>query len=239
MDTRENWVHIFYVSFINSYRWSPFQELIPNPPLRHGHAISIDMAYTATLAHDRGLLSKEEHARLLNLFSRAGLSIDHPTYDDSVVEMGTAAILKTRDGSLRLAVPSPLGQCQFVNEYTVSDLQRVLKVHKGCTERYPRCGAGLEAYVDSSDTGDFTKLSTNGVKEHLSGHTSQNDHVNGNGHAIENGHTNGFNGVKKTSKSASIGKKVQVQDAHHENGGLEDLTNELTKSSLPIEPQTA
>merc|ERR1712070_1108946 len=55
------------------HTWSPLHELVPEVPLRHGHAISIDMAYSATLANQRGLLSDQEHRRLLNLFSRAGL----------------------------------------------------------------------------------------------------------------------------------------------------------------------
>ncbi|RKF81466.1 Demethyl-4-deoxygadusol synthase [Golovinomyces cichoracearum] len=137
------------------HTWSPYHELLSDPPLRHGHAISIDMCYTATLGYDRGLLSKEEHTRILTLFSRAGLSIDHALYDDHAIEKGTAAILKTRDGSLRLAVPSPIGNCKFVNEHTIEDLQRVLKVHKQFAAEYPRNGDGIEVYVDASDTGDL------------------------------------------------------------------------------------
>jgi 3-dehydroquinate synthase len=188
-------------------RWSPFHELQPNPPLRHGHAISIDMAYTGTLALDRGMLSKEEHTRLLNLFSRAGLSIDHELYDDTAIEKGTAAILKTRDGSLRLAVPSPLGSCAFVNEFTVEDLQRVLKVHKKHAAGFARRGDGLEAYVDASDTGVPTPApSKNGANGHSNGHNSSN--------GVTNGHSNG------------VKKAAPVQDAHAENGGIDDLVNE-------------
>lgn len=76
------------------HSWSPLHELIPDPPLRHGHAISIDMAYSATLANLRGLLSDEEHKRLLNLFSRVGLSMDHPQFNEEVLDQGTKAILK-------------------------------------------------------------------------------------------------------------------------------------------------
>ncbi|EAT88778.2 hypothetical protein SNOG_03573 [Parastagonospora nodorum SN15] len=36
------------------HTWSPLHELSPKVPLRHGHAISIDMAYSATLANQRG-----------------------------------------------------------------------------------------------------------------------------------------------------------------------------------------
>ncbi|KAI1816629.1 2-epi-5-epi-valiolone synthase [Poronia punctata] len=139
------------------HTWSPLHELIPETPLRHGHAISIDMAYSATLANRRGLLADTEHERLLNLFSRAGLSIDHAQFDESVLERGTAAILKTRDGLLRLAVPSPLGTCTFVNDATEQELREALHAHKALAATYARGGAGIEAYVDSSDTG-YTDL---------------------------------------------------------------------------------
>ena len=85
-------------------------------PLRHGHAISIDMEYSATLANMRGLLSDEEHQRILKLFSEAGLSMDHHQFDEDILEKGTQAILKTRDGLLRAAVPNPLGSCVFLND---------------------------------------------------------------------------------------------------------------------------
>ncbi|KAI1426341.1 Dehydroquinate synthase-like protein [Xylaria sp. FL1777] len=139
------------------HTWSPLHELLPETPLRHGHAISIDMAYSATLANQRGLLPDDDHHRLLNLFSRAGLSIDHPQFDEQVIEKGTAAILKTRDGLLRLAVPSPLGFCAFINDADVQELKDTLRKHKSLTKTFPREGAGIEAYVDNSDTG-YTDL---------------------------------------------------------------------------------
>lgn len=139
------------------HTWSPLHELVPETPLRHGHAISIDMAYSATLANHRGLLSDEEHKRLLTLFSRAGLSIDHPQFDEDVLERGTAAILKTRDGKLRLAVPNPLGSCTFLNDVSGEEMALALRKHKEFMKSYPRQGEGLEAYVDASDTG-YTDL---------------------------------------------------------------------------------
>ncbi|RYP93593.1 hypothetical protein DL770_000335 [Monosporascus sp. CRB-9-2] len=117
------------------HTWSPMHELVPETPLRHGHAISIDMAYSATLAN------------------QAGLSIDHPQFDEEVLEKGTAAILKTRDGLLRLAVPSPLGRCIFLNDLSAQELSDALRKHKEIAQTHPRRGDGLEAYVDSSDTG--------------------------------------------------------------------------------------
>ncbi|KAK7921704.1 hypothetical protein PG985_009726 [Apiospora marii] len=191
------------------HTWSPLHELIPETPLRHGHAISIDMAFTATLAKKRGLLSDAEHARLLTLFSRAGLSIDHPLFDDDVVDKGTAAILKTRDGLLRLAVPNPLGSCSFLNDVSVEELQETLRLHKAACKTYPREGAGLEAYVDQSDTG-YTDNATEelGVEAAAkqAGVISESQSVNGkgtNGHT--NGHANGNESLLEKAKTTANG----------------------------------
>lgn len=176
------------------HTWSPLHELVPETPLRHGHAISIDMAYSATLANHRGLLSDAEHTRLLTLFSRAGLSIDHPQFDEEVLERGTAAILKTRDGKLRLAVPNPLGSCTFLNDVSNEELAAVLRKHKEVVKNYPRQGEGLEAYVDTSDTG-YTDLAQenlgvlNTVAENGAG-VKKNV-----AKAVSNGATNGTNGA--------------------------------------------
>lgn len=208
------------------HTWSPLHELVPATPLRHGHAISIDMAYSATLANQCGLLSDGEHARLLTLFSRAGLSIDHPRFDEDVLERGTAAILKTRDGKLRLAVPSPLGSCTFLNDVSKEELARALKRHKEVVKSYPREGAGLEAYVDGSDTG-YTDIETEnlsvmntvvenggGVKKNTSAFIANGaktdgavnvDALNGsNGHA--NGHTNGHSKPVNGAHVVAVGK---------------------------------
>jgi 3-dehydroquinate synthase len=122
-------------------------------PLRHGHAISIDMAYSATLANIRGLLSDVDYERILNLFSRAGLSMDHHDFNENILDKGTKQILKTRDGKLRAAVPSPLGSCEFLNDVSTEEMFAALRKHKEVVKTYPRNGEGLDAFVDASDTG--------------------------------------------------------------------------------------
>ncbi|GAB1731687.1 hypothetical protein D0864_14490 [Hortaea werneckii] len=196
------------------HTWSPLHELVPEVPLRHGHAISIDMAYSATLANQRGLLSDQEHRRLLNLFSRAGLSMDHPQFNEEILEQGTQAIMKTRDGLLRAAVPKPLGSCVFLNDVSQEELASALRTHKKIMKEYPREGAGLEAFVDASDTGYTMNAkpaenTTNGADASLKKAVINKDAVNGQApeHALKhaagvdadsaltNGHVNGVNGV--------------------------------------------
>lgn len=197
-------------------------ELVPDVPLRHGHAISIDMAYSATLANQRGLLSDEEHRRILNLFSRAGLSMDHPQFDEDILDKGTKAILKTRDGKLRAAVPHPIGSCTFLNDVTEEELVTALRTHKKLMKAYPREGAGLEAFVDASDTGytmndvPAEHLAGNGVSSALKKTIINDDVSNGTGSAKNlavknaagadtdgfvngNGQVNGSNGINGTN----------------------------------------
>lgn len=180
-------------------RWSPLHELVPATPLRHGHAISIDMAYSATLANSRKLISDAEHRRILNLFSRAGLSMDHHQFDEEILDKGTAAILKTRDGKLRAAVPNPIGTCTFLNDVDAEELNAALRRHKELMKEYPRNGEGLEAFVDASDTG-YTENNKPEVQA-VEAAAAKAGSLNGNGvvHGgrITNGHTNGINGVKE------------------------------------------
>jgi 3-dehydroquinate synthase len=91
---------------------------------------------------------------MLNLFSRAGLSMDHAQFDAPLLEKATAAILKTRDGKLRAAVPvSPLGRCVFLNDVGPEEMAAALDAHKAFMLSYLRQGEGIDAYVDASDTG--------------------------------------------------------------------------------------
>ena len=188
-------------------------ELVPDVPLRHGHAISIDMAYSATLAHSRGLISDSDYKRILGLFSRAGLSMDHHQFDEDILDKGTKAILKTRDGKLRAAIPAPLGRCIFLNDVTQEEMFAALRKHKQVMQSYPRNGEGIEAFVDSSDTG----YTLNNKPVEMNGHGTQNG-VLTNGHAV-NGHSvaNGLpNGTTKPTKA-------NVAEAYNHASGPEGV----------------
>ncbi|EEY22510.1 2-epi-5-epi-valiolone synthase [Verticillium alfalfae VaMs.102] len=180
------------------HTWSPLHELVPEPPLRHGHAISIDMAYSATLSRLRGLITAEEHMRLLMLFSRAGLSMDHPQFDTAVLEKATAAILKTRDGKLRAAVPvTPMGTCVFLNDVSKEELAAALESHKALMNKFARRGAGIDAFVDASDTGytvqgETTTLS-NGRAPAAVDFVADEQKLNGNGNLSSDGFKSGSN----------------------------------------------
>ncbi len=137
------------------HTWSPTLELTPEIPFFHGHAISVDMAYSATLAQRRGLISVEDRDRVLALFSRLGLTVDSEHYTPELVWKATQSIIRTRDGEQRAAVPNPIGTCVFLNDLTEAELTEALVAHKALAAALPRGGAGVAAFMTpESSAGD-------------------------------------------------------------------------------------
>ncbi|KAL0947354.1 hypothetical protein HGRIS_013471 [Hohenbuehelia grisea] len=146
---------------------SPTLELAPTIPLRHGHAINVDMAFFVTLACSRGILSVERRDEYHALSYAVGLSMDHELFTPELIQEGTEAILKTRDGKQRFAVPTKAyGECVFLNDVSYDEFNTVLGAHKKLMHEKYGGGAGKEAYVDYGDLGmDPALLLQQGVQK--------------------------------------------------------------------------
>ncbi len=128
------------------HTWSPTLELAADPPFFHGQAISIDMALSTTLAERRGYISAGERDRIFWLMSRLGLALDHPLLTPELLETATASIIQTRDGSLRAAVPRPIGTCAFVDDLGQDELVATLAAHREKIKHYPLGGSGQDVF---------------------------------------------------------------------------------------------
>jgi 3-dehydroquinate synthetase len=135
------------------HTWSPTLELTPPDPFFHGHAINIDMALSTTLAEQRGHISASERDRVLGLMSDMGLALDSEYLTPELLTTATTAILKTRDGLLRAAVPAPIGRCIFLNDVTTDELADTLLLHRKLCLDYPRGGDGVDMFT-STASGD-------------------------------------------------------------------------------------
>jgi demethyl-4-deoxygadusol synthase len=129
------------------HTWSPTLELTPEIPMFHGHGVNIDMAFSATIAQQRGYISVLDRDRILGLMSRIGLAIDSPYLTPELLWKATASIARTRDGLVRAAVPHPIGSCSFLNDLTKDDLEANLVIHKEVCSKYPRSGDGEDMYI--------------------------------------------------------------------------------------------
>ena len=129
------------------HTWSPTLELTPPTPFFHGHAINIDMALSVTLAERRGHITADERDRVLGVMSGLGLALDSEYLTPDLLTAATSAILNTRDGLLRAAVPDPIGTCRFLNDVTVDELVDTLTLHKKICVDYARGGDGVDMFT--------------------------------------------------------------------------------------------
>ncbi len=129
------------------HTWSPTLELTPDLPMFHGHSVAIDMAFSATIAQQRGYISVIDRDRILGLMSRIGLAIDSSYLTSELLWKATESIGRTRDGLVRAAVPKPIGSCHFMNDLTRLNLTQYLTAHKEICSHYPRKGDGEDMYL--------------------------------------------------------------------------------------------
>jgi demethyl-4-deoxygadusol synthase len=129
------------------HTWSPTLELTPEIPMFHGHGVNIDMAFSATIAQQRGYISVSDRDRILGLMSRIGLAIDSPYLTPELLWKATESISRTRDGLLRAAVPHPIGSCSFINDLTRAKLDQILVIHKEICRGYARNGDGEDMFM--------------------------------------------------------------------------------------------
>jgi 3-dehydroquinate synthase len=129
------------------HTWSPVLELAPDVPFFHGHAINIDMALSTTIAEQRGYLSAPERDRIFALMSRLGLALTSSYLTPELLSAASDAILKTRGGLLRAAVPRPIGTCFFINDLSSGELERALNIHQELCRGYQRAGDGQDMFT--------------------------------------------------------------------------------------------
>jgi 3-dehydroquinate synthase len=137
------------------HTWSPVYELTPKPvPLHHGHAISIDMCFSATWAAQQGWISESLRDRVHAQFRRAGLSLYHECFTTEKLHYGTKTILERRDGDLYAAVPDgQLGKCRYgmlcdfkSRAELDASLESALDLHKSLM-RLEGGGVGKEPFI--------------------------------------------------------------------------------------------
>lgn len=133
------------------HTWSPRFE--PAAKLMHGHAVSIGMAFGATLATEMGWLSSEDRDRIIALCSSIGLSVFHPILEDMDIMLeGQKNMRRKRgEGGLWAPLPTGIGECDFAQEVSSGLLQQAVDSHKTLCTSLPSGGEGQKMYL--SDLG--------------------------------------------------------------------------------------
>lgn len=139
------------------HTWSPVYELTPKPhPLHHGHAIAIDMCFSATWAAKEGWIPDSLRDRVHGIFRKAGLSLYHHSFTVQNLHYGTTTILQRRDGDLYAAIPDKeIGKCRYImlsdfgenREALDASLEAGLKAHIQLVEEKYNGGWGTECFI--------------------------------------------------------------------------------------------
>jgi 2-epi-5-epi-valiolone synthase len=98
------------------HTFSPALEAGSNFSISHGEAVAIDMALSAVLARQLGLLSGEISARLLSVLVHLGLPIWSPLLTTELCQRGLREVTLHRGGRPNLVVPTGIGKAVFLGQ---------------------------------------------------------------------------------------------------------------------------
>ncbi|MFC0112516.1 iron-containing alcohol dehydrogenase [Kibdelosporangium aridum] len=130
------------------HTWSNMFELVAD--LRHGHAVSVEMCFSARVAALMGWINEEQVDRIVELCRALGLAVYHPVLDDIDLLTRAQESVRRRRGGKGLYAPLPrneIGECDYV-EHVPSDLLKdAIVLHRDVCLKYPGAGAGSQMYT--------------------------------------------------------------------------------------------
>lgn len=129
------------------HTWSPRFE--PAAKLMHGHAVSIGMAFGASLAVEMGWLTSVERDRIIALCRSLELAVYHPVLENiNLMLEGQKNMRRKRgEGGLWAPLPTGIGCCDYVQDVSPELLQGAIASHQQLCVSLPNGGAGKEMYL--------------------------------------------------------------------------------------------
>jgi len=129
------------------HNWSPRYE--PAAKLIHGHAVSIGMAFGATMSHICGWCTMEERDRIIALLRNLELSVFHPIIEDIKLMVSGQENMRRKRGMGGFWAPLPrgIGDTDFLKEVEEELLVKSVTAHKEICMEFPNQGHGKEMYL--------------------------------------------------------------------------------------------
>jgi 3-dehydroquinate synthetase/predicted NBD/HSP70 family sugar kinase len=108
------------------HSFSPAIEMRARPQLLHGEAVAIDMALSALIARNRGLLAPYDAQQLLAVLDLCELPRWHPNCTSELAAAALAETTRHRDGLQRVPLLTGIGSATFVNDITQSEIDAAI-----------------------------------------------------------------------------------------------------------------
>ena len=102
--------------------------------LTHGQAVTLDVIFSSCLSYFRNHISKNDLQRIIKVCSDCNLPIYHPYFENELLLWN--AILDTtkhRDGNQNLPIPIEIGKSTFINDLSLEDVKKTIKIYKEMT----------------------------------------------------------------------------------------------------------
>ena len=115
------------------HTFSPHIEIASGHSILHGEAVAMDIALSAEIARELGLLAEEDLDRILSLIQAVGLLLTWPRMSVEALWASLPGIVNHRDGDLHLVVPTAIGACVYLGIEAVSP-----QLLRTCTDRLTR-----------------------------------------------------------------------------------------------------
>lgn len=141
-ETRQDRPHAY------GHTWSTKFE--PVAGLLHGHAVAVEMAFTATLATLVGWLDDDGRDALVALCRDLGLAVHHPVIEDlELMRVAQETVRRKRGGAALWAVAprGGLGKCDYLADVEESLLAEAVDRHRARCGGFPDGGGGLGMYL--------------------------------------------------------------------------------------------
>lgn len=95
--------------------------------LLHGEAVLLDILVSTALACGRGLLGAAAFTRILALVDALGIVPDVELLDADLMWQSLLDRIEHRNGLQRVPVPVAVGECAFVNDITLAEIEATIR----------------------------------------------------------------------------------------------------------------
>jgi 3-dehydroquinate synthase len=110
------------------HSFAPLLEMRALPELLHGEAVALDVLLSCRIALRRGLLTRDEVNRVVSVMRAMELPLSHRFFADSeMLQEALADTMRHRDGLQRLPMPSGIGNCMFLSDLRLDEIQSVAR----------------------------------------------------------------------------------------------------------------
>jgi 3-dehydroquinate synthetase len=92
----------------------------------HGEAVAIDIAISCTIAARRELISMESLTEIIELMKSLGLPTTHHSLTTELLMSGLEERILHRNGNQNVPVPSPVGECIFLQDISRDEISHAL-----------------------------------------------------------------------------------------------------------------